>query len=99
MARRCVTVPGPGLCCQKVQQLGFEAAARGFPMPNGRRCGSCTVIQRRGGRGPGFQFRFRHNSTCAIGPSGCVALTQGAGGFAPGMGAQAGGLTFVPTVQ
>ena len=80
MARRCTTVPGFGTCCAVAQkgQLGQAVPIR---MSNGKvRCGECNVIQRAGGRGPGFRFRFRKNSECGIGPGGCPALAGGGGG-------------------
>lgn len=77
MARRCVTTPGPGRCCQAMSQGIQPGATFRIQLASGaQRCAVCHVVQRTHGRGAGFQFRFVRSSVCGIGPSGCAALAS-----------------------
>lgn len=86
MARKCTTVPGYGACCAAATQGKLGAPFRFTDHTGKQRCGECNIIDRRPSKcapntpRKGFQFRFRPNSDCQMGPGGCPALAAAGGG-------------------
>ena len=86
MARRCVTVAGPGTCCRAMTS-GFQPGqVFSFHGPTGRLvCGVCHIVNKRPKKGSTVQtrgFRFAFAPGCATGANACPALNPTPG--APG---------------
>ena len=83
MPRRCVTVPGPGRCCQAFTQGAQPGQIIRFPAPNNPNrmiCGVCHIVTKRAR--PGQQarrgFRFTFAPGCG-GADACPALNPAGG--------------------